>query len=330
MSNLSESLKKINKKYGNESVTTVDEKESTQVESVSTNCPSLDEVFGVGGIPLGRILDLFGESGQGKTTMSLYIVAQFQKAGKKAAWIDTEQCFTSDYARSVGVNTKELILSQPEVGEVAMDILSDLVNSGEFGIIVIDSTANITPQKELDGNMEDHQIALQARLISKALRAITAPAAKNKTTVLFISQLRSNIGMFAGPSKVATGGKALKFYSSVRLSVRTVSKIKGKGSEIIGNRLKIKAEKNKVSKPFREAEIDVYFDVGVDVVADIFDIAVKRGVISKNGHTYNFGDFKLGVGRDNAKEALSVDEKMFNKIKSEIASPSKIEDIKEQ
>ena len=322
---LSETLKSINKKFGNNVIMPVSKKENMKVESVPTACPSLNEIFGVGGVPLGRIMDLYGEESQGKSTLAMYIVAEFQKAGKVTAWIDTEQCFTSDYATSIGIDIAKLFLVQPTTGEEAMDILKELVDSGDFGLVVIDSTANITPAREMEGKMGDSHIALQARLIGKALRAITAPAAKNKTTVLFISQLRSNIGMFAGPSQVATGGKAIRFYSSVRMRVKTASKIKGKDNEIIGNRLRIKAEKNKVAKPFRETEIDVYFDKGVDVIADIFDIAVKKEVITKSGNTYTLGDFKLGVGRDNAKEALSVDEKLFDKVKNELWKPLKTE-----
>jgi len=312
--NIKEILKETNKKYGKDTAVIADEK-GNELEAVSTGCYSFDKILGVGGIPLGRIIDLYGMESQGKSTVALHIAAQFQKANKNVAWIDAEACFSAKYSANLGVNVKNMVLIQPENGENAMNILIDFVNKGVFGLIVVDSTANITPQQELEGNIEKHTVALQARLIGKALRAITAPAAKNNTTVLFISQLRNKIGMFAGTGEIATGGLSLKFYSSIRMKVKTIKKLKNKDELIIGNRLRVKVEKNKVANPFGVMEVDLYFDSGIDIGGDIFDIAVEKGFIIKEGNTFFYEKKRIGVGRDNARNELVKNQEMFKKIK---------------
>lgn len=321
--NLDDILKNINKKYGSDTATFVDKKENTKIETFSTNCFSFDKIFGCGGVPVGRVIDMYGEYSSGKSTMAMYVVAQIQKQGGNAVWIDTEYAFTSDYAEKVGVDVSKLVLVQPSNGEQALNILTEFVNSSTIDIVVLDSTGALVPSKEMEENIEDHNMALQARMISKCLRIITAPAAKNKTTVVFISQLRSKIGSFVGPTTDSTGGKALKFYSSVRLNVQKIKTLKDKADSVIGNRLRIEASKNKVGKPFRKVEINLYFEKGLDVDGDIFDVAVDLGIIKKEGMTFFYGKEKLGVGRDNALEFASSDKKMFDKIREDVYKKDK-------
>lgn len=313
---LKEALKNINKKYGAETIAEVgDNDERAIVEGVSTNCYSLDRVFGeIKGMPRGRIIDIYGDPSGGKTTLAMYLVAQIQKNGGKAAWLDAEYAFVSEYAIKVGINTKELLLCQPRTGEEALDIVETLVKTGEMDIIVIDSTAALVPEKELEGEISDSSIAMQARLLSKGLRMITGVASRSKTVIVFISQIRDKIGSFVGPTTDSTGGRALKFYSSVRLKV---DKIKTHKSEeaVIGNRLKIEATKNKVGLPFRVAELDLFFGKGIDVVGDLLDVAVSKGLIDLNGRTYSCGDIKLGTSRDDAKSYLENNSETLNAIK---------------
>ena len=308
MPTLESLLKETNKKYGE--IAVASDQSHDNIESISI-CPSIDYILG-GGVPLGRIISINGEPSQGKSTLSAFIVSQFQKAGKTCCWIDTEACFSKKYSEDIGVDTSKLVLVQPNTGEEAMNVLHEFTDSGLFSLIVVDSTAGIVPTTEMEANMEQATIALQARLISRGLKATVMPASKNGTTIIFISQLRDNIGGF-GKTKLQTGGNALRFFSSVILNVRTMGKIKNK-TDVIGNRLKIKADKNKVSVPFRESEIDVYFARGVDVVADTFDFAVSKELITKSGITYSYGDIKLGAGRDRAIEGLAANDGLLNEI----------------
>jgi recombination protein RecA len=315
-------LKNIAKKYGNDVVTTGEVKDIANIESISTNCYSLDAVFGCGGLPVGRIIDIYGEASSGKSTMAMYMVAQVQKKGGTCVWIDTEYSFTYEYAKNIGIDVNKLILVQPNTGEEALNIITDFVEAGGISLIVLDSTGSLVAEKEIEGNIEDANMALQARMISKCLRVITPNSAKNKTTVLFISQTRSKISTgwtpAGAPTTDTTGGKALKFYASVRLKVDRIQKIETKEKEIVGNRLKIEATKNKVGIPFRKTEIGLYFAKGIDVEGDIFDVAFSKGLLSKSGNTYSYKDKVLGIGRENALQTLSEDKELYKKVKSEV------------
>jgi recombination protein RecA len=315
---LEETIKELNKDLGLGTISYIKEDDvRSNVDWTSTGCFSLDRVFGKG-MPKGRIVDIFGAPSGGKSTLAMFIVAQIQKRGGKAAWIDAEFSFTSDYAKKIGVNTEELLLVQPNCGEDAFKIITDLIPTGEVDIIVVDSTAALVPKRELEGEVYDHSVAEQARLVSKGLRMITGVSARTKTIVLFISQLRDKIGSFVGPTTDATGGKALKFYSSLRVEVTKIKSIKGKGEEIVGNVLKIKATKNKVSMPFRECNINLFFEKGIDIVGDILEVGSELGLVSKTGNTYSYGDTKLGVGFESAKDYLVENTVIYNKIKEEI------------
>lgn len=315
---LQEVMKELNKKYGAETVTTVDKKENLNIEFFPTGCYSLDKIFGIGGIPKGRILDVYGEFSSGKSTAAMFIVAQIQKQGGTAVWIDTEFSFTSDYAKLVGVDTSKLILVQPNNGETALNIVDQFVSSGEVDIVVIDSTGALVPAKEMEGSIEDANIALQARMMSKLLRVITPTAAKHKTTVLFISQLRSKIGIFRGVAKEATGGSALKYYSAVRLNVQKIKTLKGKADEVIGNRLRITATKNKIGKPFRSCEVELFFEKGLDIIGDVLDQSVEKKLIKKDGNTYTYANQKLGTSRGMARDYLEEKPEVFEQIKNQL------------
>lgn len=313
---LNDILREINKEYGQGTImkVTKDDERAT-IDSMSTGCYSLDEVFGCGGMPRGRIIDITGSPSSGKSSMAMFIASVVQKNGGTIALIDAEFSFVSSYAESLGVKTKELILVQPDHGEMAFDILEKLINSNELDLIIVDSTAALVPKKELEGEIEDSNIALQARLMSKGLRMITGAAAKTKTTVIFISQLRDKINSFVGPATDSTGGKAIKFYSSVRLKVDKRKAIKDKDEVTIGNRLIIEATKNKVGMPSKKAEIDLYFGKGIDIEADILDVATNKGIIKKSGNTYLFGGEKLGTSRAEARNFLEANKEACGKIK---------------
>ena len=316
---LKDAIKMLNKKHGSNTIKEInDDDERGKIESISTGCYSLDKVFGCGGCPRGRIIDVFGLFSSGKSTMAMYIVGQIQKTGGKAAWIDSEMCFSTEYAKKIGVDTNTLLLSQPETCEMALDTVEKLVHTGELDIIVIDSTAALVPAVELDNYIEKVTVALQARLMSKGLRMITGVASRSKTIIMFISQVRDKIGVFMGPTQSSTGGKALSFYSSVRLKVSKIKTLKGKGDVVIGNRLKIEAVKNKVGLPFRKAEIDLDFEKGIGIVADILDCAVNDKIIERVGSTYTYKNLKLGVGRDKVITFMENDKNLFKEIKKKL------------
>lgn len=327
---LSDVLKEMNKKYGVGAVSFVSEDdERGKIEAESTNCYSLDRVMDCGGLARGRIIELIGNPSGGKSTMALYFIAQVQKRGGVAAYIDAEFCFSSDYAKKLGVDVNKLLLSQPSSGEEALDIVENLIKSQEVGIIVVDSTAALVPEKELVGNIEDAQVAMQARLLSKGLRKITGELAKAKTILIFISQMRDKLGFsFVGPSKDSTGGNAIKFYASVRLKIDKIKMFKDKEEAVIGNRLKIEAVKNKVGRPFRSCEIDLLFSRGIDVVGDILDVAVSEGIVKKSGMTYTYGEKKLGVGRDSVKGVLENDSELLAEIKGKLPPLTSVEEKK--
>lgn len=313
---ISKTINSINKQYGDDIA--MKAVKDIDVESVSTGCYSFDKILGVKGFPLGKIIDLYGMESQGKSTVALHIVASFQKNKKNVAWLDFEQCYSSAYSKGLGVDNEKLALIQPNSGEQGMNILANLVNSGNFSLIVVDSTANIVPEREIENDLGKDTIALQARLIGKTLRVIVTPCAKKNVTVLFISQLRHKIGMFVGSGTIATGGLSLKFFSSIRMKVKTIGKLKDKDGAIVGNRLQIKVEKNKVANPFGVMEIDLYFSTGMDTLRDIFDVALSKNLITKSGNTYSFKENKLGVGIEATKEFIKKDEKILNEIIKEL------------
>lgn len=311
--NLEDVIAAIKEKFGEGAIMTLGEAQKVDVEVISTGSFSLDLALGVGGLPRGRTVEIFGPEGSGKTTLALHIVAQAQKKGGKAAFIDVEHALDPDYAQRIGVKIDELLISQPDAGEEALNIVESLVRAGGIDVIVIDSVAALTPRAEIEGEIGDQHIGLQARLMSQALRKLTAVAARSKTLIIFINQIRMQIGIMFGNPEVTPGGKALKFYSSVRLDVRRIAQIK-KGEDIIGNRTRVKVVKNKVASPFKIAEFDIIFGEGISYIGDVLNVGLKTGVIAKSGASYSFEGKKLGVGLDNIKKTIEEDKKLFGEI----------------
>lgn len=315
---LSAVVDEIKEKFGEGIIMTLGEVKRVNVESIPTGSISLDIALGIGGIPRGRIIEVFGLESSGKTTLTLHIIANAQKAGGVAAFIDAEHALDPEYARRIGVNIKDLLISQPDNGEQALDIVETLVNSGQISVIAVDSVAALVPRAEIEGEMGDHHVGRQARLMSQALRKLTAIVAKSNCTVIFINQIRMKIGITFGNPETTTGGTALKFYSSVRIEVRRSAQIK-RGEEIVGNRVKVKIVKNKVAPPFKTTEFDIiYEEGGISISGDVLDTAVKHEVVDKKGNTYAFGEIKLGVGREAAKKNLKENEKLKKQITVEI------------
>lgn len=310
-----EAVSQIRQRFGEGSIMKLGEAKAMKVEAVPTGCLSLDIALGVGGLPRGRVVEIFGPEASGKTTLAQHVVAEVQKMGGIAAFIDAEHALDPDYAKKIGVNINELLISQPDTGEQALDIVETLVRSNGVDVIVVDSVAALTPKAEIEGEMGDHFIGLQARLMSQALRKLTAIISKSKTIVIFINQLRIKIGVFFGNPETTTGGVALKFYSSVRIEVRRSAQIK-KGEQIIGNRVKAKIVKNKVAAPFKNTEFDIMYNEGISLSGDVLDTATTFGVINKAGNTYNYGETKLGVGREAAKQFLRENPKLIQEIKA--------------
>ncbi len=311
---LESTLADIEKRFGRGAIMRLGDMRTDEVAAISTGSLGLDIALGIGGLPRGRIIEIFGPESSGKTTLALHAVAETQKHGGKAAFIDAEHALDPLYARKIGVKIDELLISQPDNGEEALNILESLVRSGMIDIIVIDSVAALTPQAEIEGEMGAHHVGLQARLMSQGLRKITALAAKSKTVIIFINQIRMQIGVMWGNPETTPGGKALKFYSSVRIDVRRIAQIK-KGEEIIGNRVKAKVVKNKVAPPFRTAEFDIIFGEGISYIGDVINSALTNGVITKTASTYSFEGEKLGVGIENVKEKMKENKKLFEEIK---------------
>ncbi len=310
-------LQALRTKFGEEAVMKLGETKGVKVEVVPTGSLSLDLALGVGGLPKGRIVEIFGPESSGKSTLALNIVAQAQKQGGKAAFIDAEHAMDPDYAGRMGVNVNELLISQPSSGEEALNILESLVRSGIIDVIVVDSVAALTPQREIDGEMGDQHVGLQARMMSQALRKLTAIAAKSGTMIIFINQLREKIGIQWGNPETTPGGRALKFYSSVRVDIRRVAQIK-KGDEAVGNRVKAKVVKNKVAPPFKVAEFDIIFGEGISYEGDVLNMALNKGVVKKSGASYSFGEEKLGVGLETVRKNLQENKKLLNQIKKEV------------
>ncbi|MBU6414899.1 recombinase RecA, partial [Patescibacteria group bacterium] len=296
---LEDAVKEIQAKFGEGSIMKLGDAHKVNVDTIPTGSLSLDLALGVGGVPRGRVIELYGPESSGKTTLALHIVAEVQKKGGLAAFVDAEHALDPEYAKRIGVKINDLLISQPDTGEQALDIVESLVRSGSVDVIVVDSVAALTPQAEIEGDMAQQHIGLQARLMSHALRKLTAIVAKSKTVVIFINQIRMQIGIMFGNPETTPGGKALKFYSSVRIEVRRAAQIK-KGEEIIGNRVNVKIVKNKVAPPFRRAEFDIFYNEGISQEAELLGLGEKYGVIKKSGASYSFGATKLGHGFDNA------------------------------
>ncbi|MDP2650498.1 MAG: recombinase RecA [bacterium] len=315
-------LQALRTKFGEEAVMRLGETRKVNVEVVPTGSLSLDLALGVGGLPKGRIIEIFGPESSGKSTLALNIVAQAQKQGGRAAFIDAEHAMDPDYAGRIGVNVNELLISQPSSGEEALNILESLVRSGIIDVIVVDSVAALTPQREIDGEMGAQHIGLQARMMSQALRKLTAIAAKSGTMIIFINQLREKIGIMFGNPETTPGGRALKFYSSVRIDIRRIAQIK-KGDQAVGNRVKAKIVKNKVAPPFRMAEFDIIFGEGISYEGDVLNMALNNGVVKKSGASYSFGDEKLGVGLETVRKNLQENKKLLSQIKKEVLKVTK-------
>lgn len=310
-------LSTLRDKYGEGAIMTLGDARRVDVAIVPTGSFSLDLALGVGGLPRGRVIEIFGPEASGKTTLALNVVAQAQKQGGKAAFIDAEHALDPEYAKCLGVKINELIVSQPGNGEEALNILESLVRSEMISVVVIDSVAALTPRVEIEGEMGAQYIGLQARMMSQALRKLTAITARSQTMVIFINQIRMQIGVFFGNPETTPGGKALKFYSSIRIDVRRIAQIK-KGDEVVGSRVKAKVVKNKVAPPFRVAEFDIMYGEGVSYEADVLNAAIKRGVVKKSGASYSFGNEKLGTGFDNIRQKLKEDKKLLGEIKKAV------------
>lgn len=306
-------IDQIKSKFGEGAIMTFGEAKTMQVDAVPTGCLSVDIALGVGGVPRGRVIEIYGPESSGKTTLAQHIVAEVQKLGGIAAFVDAEHALDPDYAKKIGVNVNELLISQPDTGEQALDIVETLVRSNAVDVIVIDSVAALVPKAEIEGDMGDSHMGLHARLMSQALRKLTAIISKSKTVVIFINQTRMKIGIVFGNPETTTGGMALKFYSSVRIEVRRAAQIK-QGDKIIGNRVKVKVVKNKVAAPFRTCEFDIMYNEGISLSGDTLDAGVLYKVIEKRGTTYSFGEQKLGVGREAAKRYLKENPKLLKSI----------------
>ena len=321
-----EAIAQIRSKFGDGSIMKLGDKNPLSIEAISTGCLSLDMALGIMGVPRGRVVEIYGAESSGKTTLAHHIIAQSQKLGGVCAFIDAEHALDVEYAAKIGVNAKELLVSQPDTGEQALDIVETLVRSNAIDAIVVDSVAALTPRAEIEGEMGDAHMGLQARLMSQALRKLTAIISKSKTVVVFINQTRQKIGVFFGNPETTTGGNALKFYSSVRLEVRRSAQIK-QGEKIIGGRTRIKVVKNKVAPPFRQTEVDLMYNEGISITGDLLDTGIEYAVITKNGNTYSYGAEKLGVGRENAKQGLRESPKIIKALRSDILKAYKEKNV---
>jgi len=310
---LDQALKSIERQFGKGSIMKLGEQGNQKLPTVSSGSLTLDIALGVGGYPRGRVIEIYGPESSGKTTVSLHAIAEHQKMGGTAAFIDAEHALDPNYARNLGVNTDELLLSQPDTGEQALEIAEALVRSGAVDIVVVDSVAALVPKAEIEGEMGDSHMGLQARLMSQALRKLSGSISKSKTTAIFINQVREKIGVMFGNPEVTPGGRALKFYSSIRLEVRRAETLK-QGNEMIGNRTRLKVVKNKVAPPFKQAEVDIMYGEGISKEGEILDIAADLDIVQKSGAWYSYNEERLGQGRENAKEFLKENPDMLDEI----------------
>lgn len=321
-------LGQIHKKCGAGSIMYLGSEQSADIPTISTGALSLDMALGVGGVPRGRITEIYGPESSGKTTLTLHIVANAQKAGGQAAFIDAEHALDPAYARKLGVNIDTLLVSQPDSGEQALDIAEMLIASNALDVIVIDSVAALVPKAELEGEMGDSHVGLQARLMSQALRKLTAVVHKTSTSLIFINQIREKIGVMWGSPETTTGGRALKFYSSVRLDIRKIATLKD-GDQIKGNRTRVKVVKNKVAPPFRMSEFDIIFNKGISKAGDLLDLAVEKSIVKKSGTWFSFGDTRLGQGRDRVvqflEETPDIYQQINNDVRAALADPGESE-----
>ena len=322
-------MMQIEKQYGKGSVMKLGANTTMDIEAISTGCLSLDIALGLGGVPRGRIIEIYGPESSGKTTIALHIIAEAQKLGGSAAFIDAEHALDPNYAKNLGVKVDELIVSQPDNGEQALEITEALVRSNALDVLVVDSVAALVPRAEIEGDMGDSHIGLQARLMSQALRKLTASISRSKCVVIFINQLREKIGVMFGSPETTTGGRALKFYSSVRLDIRRIDRIKV-GEEILGSRARIKVTKNKVAPPFKIAEFDIMYNEGISRTGNIVDIAVNEDIIAKSGSWFSYNDIRLGQGRENAKIYLKENQEIAIEIENKIRAKYNLPLMKEE
>jgi len=325
---LAQALGQIEKQFGKGSVMRMgDSQASRDIEAISSGSIGLDVALGIGGLPKGRVVEIYGPESSGKTTLTLQVIAEAQKLGGTAAFVDAEHALDPGYAEKLGVNVDELLVSQPDTGEQALEITDMLVRSGAVDIVVVDSVAALTPKAEIEGEMGDSHMGLQARLMSQALRKLTGNIKRSNTMVVFINQIRMKIGVMFGSPETTTGGNALKFYSSVRLDIRRIGAIK-KGDEVIGNQTRVKVVKNKVSPPFKQAEFEILYGEGISRMGEIIDLGVQHGIVDKAGSWYSYGDDRIGQGKENVREFLKSHPEMAEEIESRIRTkllPSKAE-----
>ena len=326
---LEQAIGKISKEFGEGSIMKLGNNLNMEVDVISTGSLNLDMALGVGGVPKGRIIEVYGAESSGKTTIALHIAAETQKANGIVAYIDAEHALDPEYAKALGVDVDELLISQPDYGEQALEIADLLVRSGAVDLIVVDSVAALVPKAEIDGEMSDQQMGLQARLMSKALRKLTATLNKSKTTMIFINQIRDKIGGFGfGPQTTTTGGKALKFYASVRMEVKRVGSVK-QGDEAIGNETVVKITKNKIAPPFKEATFQIMYGKGISRVGEILDMALEYDIVAKSGAWFSFGDIRLGQGKENVKARLESEPELLSAIEAEVMKVMKPHSAKE-
>ena len=311
-------LDKLDKTYGKGTVMKLGDAEVVKIDSISSGSLTLDGALGVGGYPKGRVIEIYGPESSGKTTLTLHAIAECQKAGGIAAFIDVEHAFDRFYAQNLGINIDELIISQPDNGEQALEIADNLIRSGAIDIIVIDSVAALTPRSEIEGEMGDSKMGLHARLMSQALRKLTSNISKTNCTVMFINQLREKIGVMFGNPETTTGGNALKFYASVRLDIRRSTQIKDTSGNVLGNKTRVKVVKNKVAPPFKVSEFDIMYGKGISKLGEIIDLGVEHDIIDKSGSWFSYGDTKLGQGRDSVKTIFTDNPELSDEIEAKI------------
>ena len=324
-----EAVAQIKQRFGEGAIMRLGEAKTMNIEAISTGCLSLDLALGVGGVPRGRIIEIYGPESSGKSTLAQHIVAEMQKNGGLAAYVDAEHALDPEYAEKIGVNINDLFISQPDNGEQALEIVETLVRSNAVDVIIVDSVAALTPKAEIEGEMGDSHMGLQARLMSQALRKLAGIVSKSKTTVVFINQIRMKIGVMFGNPETTPGGNALKFYASIRIEIRRSAQIK-QGEKIIGNRTKVKIVKNKVAPPFRSCEFDIMYNEGISIPGDLLELGVLSGVIMKSGNNYQFSEEKLGLGREAAKQYLRDNPKLMKTIRKEIEKKIKAGELDEK